>query len=198
MDPSQFGNQKHLSTQHYLIRLLHRVLTATDNNSRGEINAVFCLMIDWRQAFSRQCHSLGVESFIRNGVRPALIPLLISYFQDRRMHVRWHGKTSNVRNLPGSGAMGSSLGIWEFLSQTNNNADCVPIENRFKFVDDLTTLEIVNLINIGISSYNMKTHIPSDIPVHGQYVNCQNLQSQKYLNEINNWTKNQKNENIRR
>jgi hypothetical protein len=52
--------------------------------------------------------------------------------------------------------MGATLGNLEFSSQTNNNADCVPKKNRFKWVDDLTILEIINLINITMSSHNLK------------------------------------------
>ena len=133
LDPSQYGNQKNTSIQHYLVRLLHRIVTNVDRNSKGEVNAVLCMFVDWKQAYSRQCHTLGVQSFINNGVRPALIPLLISYFEDREMRVKWHGKLSEPRKLPGGGAMGASLGNWEFLSQTNDNADCVPEDDRFKF-----------------------------------------------------------------
>ena len=83
LDPSQYGNQKNVSIQHYLIRLLHRVISNVDRNSKGEVNAVLCMFVDWKQAYSRQCHTLGVESFIKNGVRPSLIPILISYFEDK-------------------------------------------------------------------------------------------------------------------
>ena len=34
---------------------------------------------------------MGVESFIRNGIRPSLIPVIIKYFQGKRMRVKWHG-----------------------------------------------------------------------------------------------------------
>ena len=134
---------------------------------------------------------LGIESFIENGFRPSLIPLLTSYFSSREMQVKWHGKFSESRKMPGSGAIGSNLGNLEFDSQTNKNANCVPEENRFKFVDDLTTLEVVNLLNIGISSLNVKTQVPNDLPTHGQFVNSKELKSQVYLNEINRWTENQ-------
>ena len=140
LDPSQYGNRKYLSIQHYLVRLLHRILTSVDKNCKGEINAVLCMFVDWKQAYSRQCHTLGVKYFIKNGVRPALIPLLISYFEDQQMKVKWRGKLSKSRNLPGSGAMGANLGNWEFLSQTNDNADCIPANDRFKFVNDLSTI----------------------------------------------------------
>ena len=185
---SQFGNQKKTSIQHYLIHMLHRVLTSLDNNSRGEINAVLCMCIDGQKAFSRQCHFLGVQSFLANGVRPSLIPVLIGYFEDRQMYVRWHGKKSEPRNLPGSGAMGASLGILEFLSQTNNNADCIPVEDRFKYIDDLTTIEVINLITVGLSSLNIKYEVPSDLPVHGQFIDSSQLKSQYYLDMLNEWS----------
>ena len=43
------------------------------------------------------------------------------------------------------------------------------VEDRFKFVDDLTILEIVDLLTVGLTSYNIKQHVPSDINVHNQY-----------------------------
>ena len=83
--------------------------------------------------------------------------------------------------------LGSSIWNWEFDSQTNHNADCVPVEDRYKFVDDLSVLEILNLVNIGISSGN-RQQVPSDLPVHGQFVDSSQLKSQEYLRKINLWT----------
>ena len=107
------------------------------------------------------------------------------------MRVKWHGLVSSLRDLPGGGAMGSTLGVWEYLSQTNSNTDMVPEEDRFKFVDDLTVLEIVNLLSVGLSSYNITQQVPSDIPTHGQFIHQDHLKTQDYLNQINEWTENQ-------
>ena len=74
------------------------------------------------------------------------------------------------------------------LIQTNQNEDIVPQEDRFKWVDDLTVLEKINLINIGLSSYNFKQHVASDVPIEGYHVNGQDTKSQEYLNKINSWT----------
>ena len=191
LDPTQYGNRKRTGIQHYLVRMIHRILAETDRNSRGEINAVLCTFIDWKEAYSRQSHLLGVRSFLDNGVRPSLIPLLISYFQSREMKIKWHNKFSQSRKMPGSGAMGSNIGNWEFDSQINHNADCVPEEDRYKFVDDLSVLEIINLINIGLSSHNFKNQVPNDVPIHGQIIPSKNLRSQGYIEDISKWTKNQ-------
>jgi hypothetical protein len=60
-DPAQYGNQKGLSTQHYLVRMVHQILTATDRNSKHEAKAVIIQMIDWQSAFARQCQFRGAE-----------------------------------------------------------------------------------------------------------------------------------------
>ena len=97
LDSSQYANQKGLSLQHYLIKMIDKILSDTDNNSRGEITAVLATLYDWKEAFPRQCPKLGVEAFMKCGMRNSLIPLIINYLQDRSMKVKWHGVTSEVR-----------------------------------------------------------------------------------------------------
>ena len=104
------------------------------------------------------------------------------------MSVKWHGQRSVPRKVNGGGPQGATLGILEYLSQSNNCADLVNEEDRFRFVDDLTVLEIVNLLTVGLTYYNLKQKISTDIPVHNHYIPAGNLQSQDWLNKINEWT----------
>ena len=62
-DKSQFGNQKETSTQHYLVKIIHRILEATDKNTKKEAFAVIANMVDWSSAFVRQCPKLGWSPF---------------------------------------------------------------------------------------------------------------------------------------
>ena len=87
---------------------------------------------------------------------------------------------------------GATFGILAYLAQSNDNADCVDKNERFKFVDDLTILEVIDLVSVGLSSYDIKSHVPSDIPVHNGYIKKHKLESQKYLEKINSWTKKKK------
>ena len=166
-DSAQYGNQKGLSTQHYLVRMIHNILTATDKNSKEEAMAVIVQMIDWKAAFDRQCHRRGILSFIKNGVRKTLIPILISYYQNRRMAVKWNGKMSKEYPLPGGGAQGEQLGQLEYLSQSDNNVQFLTREEKFQFIDDLSILEVLNLVCSGLTAYNFKKHVVSDIGQHG-------------------------------
>ena len=110
MKPNRYGNSKGVSAEHYLIKMVDRILTALDTNNKEERDAVIVQLVDWAQAFDRQCPQLGIQSFIRNGVRKSVIPVLISYFQNRKMKVKWHSKLSTQRDLLGGGPQGSSLG----------------------------------------------------------------------------------------
>ena len=191
-DKSQYGNEKGLSVQHYLIKMLHQILVSLDTNNQSESFAVILNMIDWSQAFDRMDHKLGVQSFIDNGVRPSLIPTLISFFQDRSMVVKWKGCFSSSRKLPGGGPQGGSLGIIEYTSQSNDNTDFLDEKEKFKFIDDLSVLEIINLILQGISSYNPKQQVPSDIAIGNKFIPSEHLQSQSYLDAISQWTNSKK------
>ena len=192
LDPAQYTNQKGLSLQHYLIKMIDQILSDTDNSSKGEVDAVLATLYDWKEAFPRQCPKLGVEAFIKCGVRHSLIPMIISYLQDRTMVVKWHGETSTVRKLNGGGPQGAIFGIWEYLAQSNNSADCFDLDRRFKFVDDLTVLEKINLLIVGLSSFYSKATVPNDVAEHNQIIPAEFLKSQDYLQTIKEWTDRQK------
>ena len=184
MDLAQYGDCRGVSVQHYLMTMIHTILMKLDNNSKGDTFAVIAALIDWKQAFTRQCPTLGAQSWIQNGVRPALIPLLTDFFRDRVMSVRWHGVTSSQRTLSGSGPQGSTLGLLEYLSQSNDNTKNIDPELKYKWLDDLSLLEVINLLTIGLSSYNVRAHVPNDIPVHNGFVEAKNLLTRKNINEI--------------
>ena len=55
-------------------------------------------------------------------------------------------------------------GILEYLVQRNNNTTSVRPYKKFKFIDDLIILEMINLIiSIGLANHNFKSHVPSKI-----------------------------------
>ena len=104
------------------------------------------------------------------------------------MKVKWHGKISSERHLPGGSVQGASLGIWEYISQTTGNVDFLETDKRY-FIDDLSVLEVLNLVSVGISSYNFHNHVASDIGINQLFIAPGNIQSQHYMNQISNWTK---------
>ena len=70
MDPTQFGNRKGVSIQHYLVKMLDRVISALDRNSKGEAVAVIATMIDWKQAFPLGCSALALGPNLSSATPP--------------------------------------------------------------------------------------------------------------------------------
>ena len=108
------------------------------------------------------------------------------------MKVKWHDVISETKLLRGGGAQGSSWGVLSYLSQSNNNADHVDEDDRYKFVDDLTLVTLVNLATAKLETYNVTEHVPSHIPTHNTFIRSENLSTQNDLKRINEWTKDNK------
>ena len=99
---------------------------------------------------------------------------------------------SSQRDLPGGGPQGSSIGLIEYDSQSNDNTDFLLPEDKFKFVDDLSTLEIINLIIAGLSTYNFKQHVASDVGIDQLFIPKEHIKSQDYMDNICEWTHDRK------
>ena len=72
--------------------------------------AVIAAAADFMTAFDRTDPSKTVAKFIKIGVRPSLIPILISYLSDRQMIGKFKGAQSAPQNLVGGGPQGTLLG----------------------------------------------------------------------------------------
>ena len=59
-----------------------------------------------------------------------------------------------------------------------------------QFVDDASTIEIINLLLIGLASFNAKLQVPSDISVEENFIPNENLTTQANLDKISKWTEN--------
>ena len=56
------------------------------------------------------------------------------------------------------------------------------------YIDDLSILEIINLVTVGITSYNFHNHVASDIGIDQLFVPTENLKTQTHTNQIHDWT----------
>ena len=65
----------------------------------------------------------------------------------------------------------------EYCAQNNDSAHKVHVDDRFKFMDDLTALEIVNFLVTEITTDELRAHVPSDIPVDNKIVEKDKLES---------------------
>ena len=189
LDIGQFGGQAGIGTEHMIVCFIDRILQLLD--TYPDKSAVIATSIDWSAAFDRQDPTLGILKFIQLGVRSSLIPLLTSYLTDRTMRVKFNGEMSDFMTLVGGGPQGTLIGQLEYLVQSNDSADIVPPEDRFKYIDDLSILMLVCLSGL-LVEYDFHNHVASDIGIEDEYLPASSFQTQDHLNYIANWT----NENL--
>ena len=76
-----------------------------------------------------------------------------------------------------------------YISLTNGNLNFLDTDEKFKFVDDASFLEVLNLLSIGLSSFNAKLQVPTDLSPECFFLPTEFTTSQKTLNNITKWTK---------
>ena len=130
IDIGQYGGQPGIGTEHMIVCLIDRILQLLD--TYPDKSAVIAANLDWSAAFDRQDPTLGIDKLIKLGVRASLIPLLVSYLSDRKMQVKFNNEVSELLTLIGGGPQGTLVGGIEYLAQSNDNADIVRPEDRFK------------------------------------------------------------------
>ena len=80
------------------------------------------------------------------------------------MIVKWKGIYSTTRRLKRGGPKRGTFVNLVYICQSDDNEEIVDPNDRFKFVDDLLILEIINLLSTKISSYDVYSHVSNDIP----------------------------------
>ena len=185
LDTGQYGGQAGLGTEHMIVCFIDRIQHLLDTHP--DKSAVIATSLDWAAAFDRQDPTLAIQKFIKLGVRASLIPLLTSYLTDRKMQVKFNGELSKILTLIGGGPQGTLIGGLEYLVQSNDNAEIVQPEDRFKYVDDLSLLQLVLLSGL-LVEYNFYEHVASDIPTDIKFLPSSTYNTQTHINHIVQWT----------
>ena len=120
-------------------------------------------------------------------LRPSLVPLLADFLSGRRCTVRYNSAESSLIDLVGGFPQGSLIGQDAYLVASDDCADIVNQEDKYRYVDDLEILELVRLTGILID-YDTQSHVSSDIGPHQQFLPPDSFQTQSYLNSISDLT----------
>jgi hypothetical protein len=116
MDWGQYGGMKGSSISHYLIEFVNYILFNQDLNIP---HAVLAVMVDFSKAFNRINHNRIIAILSRMGVPAWLLRIVIGFLTDREMILRYKGRTSGRKLLPGGGPQGTRLGLFLFLILIN-------------------------------------------------------------------------------
>ena len=119
-------------------------------------------MVDFSKAFNRQNHNTLITKLSDLGVPGWLLKIVMVFLQKRKMQVRYKGKTSEIKPMPGGGPQGTLLALILFIvmindigfdDQKNDAGELITSKRNLKLaneihlkvVDDLTLAEAINL-----------------------------------------------------
>ena len=163
LDLGQYGGQKNNSISHYLIELTNFILY---NQDMANPQAVLAVLVDFSKAFNRQNHNILITILAEMSVPAWLLKIVIAFLSNRVLQVKYKGKNTNKKSLPGGGPQGTKLGLFLFLILIQNGAGFQPNEvernlgeivtagrtkrkpmqnTHQKFVDDLTLAVSIDL-----------------------------------------------------
>ena len=184
LDLNQFAGKKGTGTEHLIVALVDRVLSLLD---KPGMRAVVAAAVDWASAFSRTDPTKTITKFVNMGLRSSLVNILIEFIEERQMSVKYNGEESKLHTLIGGGPQGSWSGQACYLTASDDCAETVPLDDRYRYCDDLTILELVMLGDI-LTEYNFLEHVASDIPLDFRFLPPSRLDTQSNLDAISSWT----------
>ena len=159
MDRDQFGGMPGNSIAHYLIEITNFILFNQDLSK--PIQTI--MLLDFSKGFNRMDHKIIIQTLFSLGIPGWLLNIVASYLENRKLEVRYKGKSSEQALLPGGVGQGTVLGLWIFLVMMNKYGKphekkalgdyiTLPLRKReaikdtkAKWVDDLTVVKHINL-----------------------------------------------------
>ena len=124
IDNDQMGGMPGCSVEHYIIKMLHFILSNMDGKNDA---AVLAVPVDFSKAFNRMLHSNILCNLDALNVPKCATKLIKSYLTRRSMCVKYKGEVSSFQDCPGGGPQGGLLTGILFIIQVNKAGHpCVP------------------------------------------------------------------------
>ena len=169
LDWGQYGGKKGSSISHYLIDFLNFILY---NQDLKIPQAVLAVLIDYSKAFNRCNHNLIISILSDMGIPGWLLKIIIGFLKERELIVRYKGRNSSRKAMPGGTPQGTILGLFSFLIKVNsagfkkleknlgskitqsvNKRAPLPY-SHMKFIDDLSLVKSLNLRDCLVTNPN--------------------------------------------
>ena len=131
--PNQFGFRNQHSTDHAIIQLCDKIITAISNKEHA-----VGIFMDLSKAFDTINHNILIYKLRSYGIRGKVLNWFEDYLRNRQQFVAFKGHNSNITNISCGVPQGSILGPLLFLIYVNDIVKSSTIASFFLFADDTT------------------------------------------------------------
>ena len=102
-----------------------------------------------------------------------------------------NGQASTPLDLVGGGPQGSLIGQLLYIIASDDVAEEIPEEDKFKYIDDLLSVE-AQFMDGKLVAYDILQHVPSDVAVGQQFLPQITFKTQAYNDAIFDWSQKNK------
>ena len=142
---------------------------------------------DWKGAFDRMDPTKVTLKMIKMGIRSSIVKVVIDFLRGRKMELRMNGQASKPLDLIGGGPQGSLTGQLLYIIASDDVAEEIPEEDKFKYIDDLSAVEAQYTYGM-LVDYNVLKHVPSDVAIGQQFLPQSTFKTQTYNDAIFDWS----------
>ena len=185
INKKQYGGKQGVGTEHLIVTLIDRIRQLQDD---PEKLAVILNSYDWSAAFDRLDPTKVTLKCIKLKIRSSIVKILIDFLNGRKMQVKMNGCTSSSHDLIGGSPQGSLIGQLLYIIGSDDSAEDVPDQDKFKYIDDLASLDAVSITD-KLVDYDCLQHVPSDISTGIRFLPSNTYRSQSMNESISAWTK---------
>ena len=180
----QYGGKQGVGTEHLVVTLLNRIKKLLDD---PENLTVVLSSYDWKGAFDRIDPTTVAVKLIELGLRSSIVKIIIDFLNEQKMEVKINKCTFKPHDLIGGGPQGSLIGQLLYIIASDDVAEDIPEEDKFKYIDDLSALEAVQ-VKDKLKQYDVHQHVPSDVPTGQMFLPSATFRTQKDIEGISQWT----------
>ena len=184
LSKTQYGGKKGVGTEHLLVSMIDTIRKYQDD---PEHLSVVMNSYDWKSAFDKLDPTEVAIKCIKIGIRSSITKILIDFMNERKMEVKMNGYSSTSYDLIGGSPQGSILGQLLYIIGSDDVADDLPEDDKYKYIDDLTVLYAVKTCD-KLVDYDVWQHVPSDITTGEKFLAPNTFKSQTTNNTIQTWT----------
>jgi len=83
------------------------------------------------------------------------------------------------------------MGQMAYIAASDDAARGLDDENKYKFCDDLTILELVSIGSL-LAEYDVRSHVASDVGTEQRFLDPALLQTQSHISDLEIWTRQNK------
>ena len=140
--------------------------------------AVILSSYDWSGAFDRIDPTKFAVKMINLGIRSSIAKIIIDFLNERKMEVKMNNHTSTHFDLVGGGPQGSLIGQLIYIISSDDAAEEIPEEDKFKYIDDLSAVDEIRASKL--TDYDVFSHVPSDVATGQKFVAASTFKTQGY------------------